>query len=172
MTRIDVGFFQLQMHNYNIISLIEEITLSVADFIQNKELTIQFDTDTEEKILACDADKIERIMLNLLSNAIKFTPPGGRINVTVRDGGEKITVIVSDTGIGIPAEDLPRIFERFYRVDKARSRMLGGTGLGLAIARQIVELSGGAISIDSELGKGTEVVFTLPAAQLAEAGWN
>ena len=111
-----------------------------------------------------DRDRLAQILINLLDNAVKFTPPGGcvRVSVSLQDGA--LEVAISDTGIGIPSTDLPRITERFYRVDKARSRELGGTGLGLAIVKHLVQAHGGELRIESELGKGTTVSFTLPAA--------
>jgi len=101
-------------------------------------------------------------VVNLISNALKYTHEKGTITVYVGNIYNDIYVKVTDTGIGIPAEALPRVFERFYRVDKARSRDLGGTGLGLSIAKEIVEAQGGTISISSEVGKGTEVTARLP----------
>lgn len=109
-----------------------------------------------------DADRITQVMTNLLTNAIDFTAPGGRVEVGVERGAGSVVVRVRDTGVGIPAADLPRVFDRFYRVDKARSREFGGTGLGLAIAKQIVEAHDGTIGIESEVGRGTEVRFSLP----------
>ena len=110
-----------------------------------------------------DAARIEQVMLNLIHNAIKFTPPLGVITCAVVPQDGHVTLSVSDTGVGISAADLPRIFERFYKADKARSG--GGTGLGLAIAKHIVELHGGQIWAESEPGKGTTIGFTLPAVQ-------
>lgn len=109
-----------------------------------------------------DRDRVEQVLANLIGNALKFTPPGGRIELRLAREGEMVRTAVVDTGVGIPLEDQPRIFERFYRVDKARSRALGGTGLGLSIARQIVEAHGGEITLTSVPGQGTEVAFTLP----------
>lgn len=109
-----------------------------------------------------DRDRVEQVLANLISNAIKFTPAGGWVELCLTRDGQVVRTTVADSGVGIPYEDQPRIFERFYRVDKARSRALGGTGLGLSIARQIVEAHGGEISLASEPGKGTEVTFTLP----------
>lgn len=112
--------------------------------------------------LTFDRDKVKQILLNILSNAYKFTPVGGKICLTAREGEDEVTITVTDTGSGIPPADLPRVFERFYRVDKTRSRKLGGTGLGLSIARQLVEAHGGRIWLESSVGKGTAISFTLP----------
>jgi two-component system phosphate regulon sensor histidine kinase PhoR len=110
--------------------------------------------------------RLEQALLNLLANAIKFNRPGGEVRVTARkaDGGD-VKIVVADTGIGIPSQDLPRIFERFYRVDKARSRQVGGTGLGLSIARHVVEGMNGKIKAESQLGRGSTFTITLPLAQ-------
>lgn len=134
---------------------------------------IRIETEKKKQVMECeiksatpkvyaDKDGIIQVVVNILSNSIKYTPEKGRISVTV--GIEKGCpyIRVKDNGIGIPAKDLPRIFERFYRVDKARSREMGGTGLGLSIAHEIIEANGGKISIDSNLGKGTEVIISLP----------
>jgi two-component system phosphate regulon sensor histidine kinase PhoR len=112
-----------------------------------------------------DHDRLVQILMNLVDNAVKYTPRGGEVRIGAsRLPGDRVEVTVTDTGIGIPRSDLPRITERFYRVDKARSRELGGTGLGLAIVRHLVLAHGGELAIDSELGQGTTVRFTLPAA--------
>jgi two-component system phosphate regulon sensor histidine kinase PhoR len=110
-----------------------------------------------------DADRLSQILVNLVDNALKYTAEGGQVTLTASRADRMVEVSVEDTGIGIPAEDLPRISERFYRVDRARSRALGGTGLGLAIVKHLVHAHGGTLQIDSELGKGTTVRFTLPA---------
>jgi two-component system phosphate regulon sensor histidine kinase PhoR len=102
--------------------------------------------------------------LNLLDNAAKYTDAKGRITVTVRATPDRVRVCVEDTGIGIPAADLPRVFERFYRVDKARSRDLGGTGLGLSIVKHLVQALGGDVFVESELGTGTRITFNRPRA--------
>jgi two-component system, OmpR family, sensor histidine kinase VicK len=112
--------------------------------------------------ISADRDRIEQVVLNIVSNSIKYTPSGGKITVYIGRLYSEVYIKVSDTGMGIPESDLPRIFERFYRVDKARSREMGGTGLGLAIAKEIVEAHKGNISIISELGKGTEITVKLP----------
>ena len=111
-----------------------------------------------------DAAALEQIVTNLLDNAVKYTDAGGRIHVGVEGDERSVRVRVQDTGIGIPEADLGRIFERFYRVDKARSRALGGTGLGLAIVKHIVHSLGGEISVESALGRGTTFSFSVPRA--------
>ena len=109
-------------------------------------------------------DRIEQVIVNIVSNAVKYNQRGGRVDISGGEKGESVFLTVSDTGLGIPEEDLPRVFERFYRVDKARSRERGGTGLGLAIAREIIEFHGGNISIRSKEGRGTSITVTLPKA--------
>jgi two-component system, OmpR family, phosphate regulon sensor histidine kinase PhoR len=119
-----------------------------------------------------DRDRLHQVMINLLDNAIKYTPRGGHVTAYAREaelngaGAERpaVALAVSDTGEGIPERDIPRLTERFYRVDRARSRELGGTGLGLAIVKHIVQLHGGALRIESKLGEGTTVTLTIPAA--------
>ncbi|MGB9681772.1 MAG: sensor histidine kinase [bacterium] len=112
--------------------------------------------------LNIDVNYMDQVISNLIDNAIKYTPSGGRIDVKVEDMGRFVKVSVSDTGIGIPREDLPRIFERFYRGDKSRNPSLGGVGLGLSIVKHIVEAHGGKVGVESELGKGSTFYFTLP----------
>jgi len=108
--------------------------------------------------------RLEQALVNLLANAVKFNRPEGKVRVETRRNGSTIGILVSDTGVGIPSRDLPRIFERFYRVDKARSRQVGGTGLGLSIVRHIVERMNGGVSATSQIGKGSVFTITLPLA--------
>ena len=125
----------------------------------------------EHLFIEADEDRLRQILLNLLSNGINYTPEGGNVTVSAEavegegDEPEKIRIIVSDTGIGIPKKDLPRIFERFYRVDKARSRSSGGTGLGLSIVKHLVELHNGSIRVESELDLGSRFIIELPLLQ-------
>ena len=109
-----------------------------------------------------DSLKLQQVFYNVIDNAIKYTPRGGEVRVELARAGKRAVVRVEDTGIGIPAADLPHIFDRFYRVDKARSRETGGTGLGLSIVRQIVLLHDGDIRAESEENKGTTFVIVLP----------
>ena len=112
-----------------------------------------------------DTVKLQQVFYNVIDNAIKYTPRGGEVHVSLARAGKRAIIRISDTGIGIPADDLPHIFDRFYRVDKARSRATGGTGLGLSIVKQIVQLHGGSILATSEEGHGTTFVIELPLAQ-------
>jgi PAS domain S-box-containing protein len=162
ITKMDSGYFELEMQNYNIINIVEEITLSVAEYIEQKQINLQFDTDIEEKIIACDPDKIERIILNLLSNAVKFTDSEGSIFVNMLDKGEYIEIIVRDTGIGIPKDKLEIIFERFRQVDKSLRRSHEGSGIGLSLVESLVKMHGGDIHVESEYGKGTRFIIKLP----------
>lgn len=120
--------------------------------------------DSVPKVLA-DQGQLEQVLLNLLDNAIKYTPDGGDVSISAGCSGERVQIQISDTGMGIPSKDLPRIFERFYRVDEGRSREQGGTGLGLSIVKHIVQLHGGEISVISEAGKGSTFTVLLSIAQ-------
>ncbi len=143
-----------------------EMTKGVADKLRidakNHSLSVSFRKDGDTKEFFGDRDRLEQVVTNIISNSIKYTPAGGEIRVVCGARYTEAFIKVSDNGIGIPQKDLPRIFERFYRVDKARSRESGGTGLGLAIAKELVELHGGKIKIESEEKKGTAVTVTLP----------
>ena len=118
-------------------------------------------TDKVPSIYA-DKDSIEQIVINILTNSIKYTPDGGLIRVYAGPIDDRVYIKVIDNGIGIPQKDLKRIFERFYRVDKARSRKMGGTGLGLSIVKEMVDGNNGTININSKLNEGTEVTMTFP----------
>lgn len=168
ITRIDSGFFNISIKNYDIINIVENITMSVANFVENRNIELIFDTEIEEKKLACDPDKIERIMLNLLANSVKFTPEGGQITVNIYDKINEIDIVVKDTGLGIPQDKLDIIFERFRQVDKTLSRNREGSGIGLSLVRSLVELHNGSISVKSEYGKGSEFILTLPVRTVEE----
>ncbi|KOA19812.1 Non-motile and phage-resistance protein [Clostridium homopropionicum DSM 5847] len=162
LSKFDSGYFKLNLKNYNIVNVIEDITLSVADYIENKGIELIFDTDVEEKIMAIDVDKIERIILNLLSNAIKFTNEGGQILVSLWDVGESVIISVKDTGIGIPQDKLGIIFDRFGQVDKTLSRNREGSGIGLSLVKSIVDMHNGNIRVKSKFGEGSDFIIELP----------
>ncbi|MBM7869753.1 PAS domain S-box-containing protein [Clostridium pascui] len=162
ITKIDNNYFSVNESNHDIVNLIENITLSVADYIENKGISITFDTDVEEKIIAFDPEKIERIMLNLLSNAVKFTPYNGNIFVKMEDNISSICIRVKDSGRGIPDNKLNSIFERFVQVDKSLTRNHEGSGIGLSLVKSLVELHGGKISVKSKENLGTEFIIDIP----------
>ncbi len=163
ITKMDSGFFEINPIKCNVVEVIEDITMSVAEYIQGKGIRLQFDTDVEEKTISADPEKIERIMLNLLSNAVKFTEDQGSVFVNIKDKGESVEVSVKDTGIGIPEDKLGIVFERFRQVNSSLTRNHEGSGIGLSIVKNLVELHGGTIRVESEYGKGTEFIFELPA---------
>lgn len=168
MSKIETGYIELHLNNLDIVSAIEDITMSVVEYGKVKGVTLIFDTDVEEKIMAFDHDKIERIMLNLLSNAFKFTNPGDEITVFVKDCGDKVSVSVKDTGIGIPADKLDFIFERFKQVDKSLTRNTEGSGIGLSLVKSLLAMHSGKIHVTSKQDVGSEFVFELPAKIIAE----
>jgi PAS domain S-box-containing protein len=162
ITKIDSGYYDINMGHYDIVKIVEDITVSVAQYIEGKGLSFEFDTDIEEKVIVCDPDQIERIMLNLISNAIKFTKPGGKISIYIKDKGSSITISVKDTGIGIPKEKQKVIFERFRQIDKSLTREHEGSGIGLSLVKSLVEMHDGTISLISESGRGSEFIVELP----------
>jgi len=162
ITKMDAGYFKLELRNYNIVNVVEEITLSIAQYIEKKDVTLIFDTEVEEKIVAIDPNAMERIMLNLLSNAIKFTDAGEEIIVNIYDKEDSVLISVKDTGIGIPKDKLDGIFDRFNQIDKTLKRNQQGTGIGLSLVESLVKMHNGEICVHSEFGKGTEFIIKLP----------
>ena len=168
LSKIAAGFFELHLSNNNIVSVVEEIVMSVTNFTDSKNIQIIFDTDIEEKNIACDPEKIERIVLNLISNAIKFSNEGDAILVEVKDKDEFVEISVTDNGIGIEEKYLKVIFDRFKQVDKALSRNTEGTGIGLSLVKSIVQLQGGSIHVESKIGKGSKFTVILPAKKVTQ----
>lgn len=162
ISKIDAGYFCINPQNVDIVNVVENITMSVVDYVESKNISIIFDTEMEEKVLACDPDSLERVILNLLSNAIKFTPTGESIEVNIYDKEDFVAISVKDTGIGIPFEKQTSIFDRFVQVDKSLSRNREGSGIGLSLVRSLVELNNGTISLISKPNKGSEFIIELP----------
>lgn len=162
MTKIDAGYLQFKPKCCNFVKIVEDITLSTVSFIEEKGICLTFDTDIEEKVMFCDPDMVERIVLNLLSNAVKFTPEGGRINVSIYDKDNIIVLSVKDNGIGIPPEMEEIIFDRFIQVDNTSTRDREGSGIGLSLVRSLVEMHGGTISVKSKQGEGSEFIVEIP----------
>lgn len=161
-TRLDVGFLEKHAKNHNIVKIVEDITLSIEEFTENKGIKLYFSKSTDERIISCDVDKIERIMLNLISNAIKFTDPGGSIFVSVTDENDNVVISVKDTGIGIPDDKQKVIFDRFVQVQQTLVRNHEGSGIGLSMSKSFVEMHGGTLRAESEYGKGSEFIIELP----------
>ena len=168
ISKMDTGMYELRCSNQNIINIIEDITLSVADYTKNNKINLVFDTDSEEVITYCDPDKIERIMLNILSNAIKFTPENGFIDVSINSTESEVVVSIKDSGVGIPKDKLDVIFDRFGQVEGSFNRKAEGSGIGLSLVKNLVELHGGNIKVYSKINEGTEFIFTIPIVKIAE----
>ena len=169
ISKIDSNYYELHLQNCNIIELVENITMSVAEYVENKGISLVFDTNVEELNLACDPDQMERIILNLLSNATKFTSSGGGIWVNIHAIGDNVKIIIKDTGAGISQDKLDCIFDRFQQVDTSLTRMHEGSGIGLSLVKSLVEKHNGHINVKSELGKGAEFVIELPCVTMPEA---
>jgi two-component system, OmpR family, phosphate regulon sensor histidine kinase PhoR len=167
LSRIELKTQQFHFAAYDVNGLLGDILDSMRPIAGRKEISLDLDPAPAGAEVFCDSQAMYQILSNLLDNAVKYTPEGGVITVggrpfTDREGIRRVEVFVRDTGAGIPPEDLPRLFERFYRVDKARSRELGGTGLGLAIVKHLVRAQGGEVRVESQLGHGSTFLFTLP----------
>ena len=159
--RLDSESTDLLLRRYPLDEVIRPAVRKFAPQFIHKRLTLRYEPGTQTALT--DEKWLGFVIEQVLSNAVKYTPSGGRIRLTAqRAGANHVRITVEDNGVGIPADDVPRLFERFYRVDKARSRAAGGTGLGLAIAKEIVEQHEGKIALTSEYGKGTTVTITLP----------
>ncbi len=160
-----------QFAAYRVAPLLADAVDAIRPVADKKDIQLEFEPVAASLEVFCDAQAFHQILGNLLDNAVKFSPPGGRVRVRARHRiqDSSIEIAVQDQGPGIPPEDLPRVFERFYRVDKARSRELGGTGLGLAIVKHLVLAHGGSVRVESELGRGSVFYFTLPIDAPASA---
>ena len=165
LSRLDNQQLKWNMEEMSFVNLVKSAVEKMEMEARNKNQMLESYVIGDVPNIEADYGRIEQVVFNLLSNAIKYTPESGKISVYIGKTKNEVYMKVTDTGIGIPENDLPRIFERFYRVDKARSREMGGTGLGLAIAREIVEAHSGVITIISERDKGTEVLVRLPVRQ-------
>ena len=161
LARADMGALELRKEVVDLGGLVREVWEEVRLWAEDKGVELLFQEDGEARVMG-DRGRLRQLALNLIDNAIKYTPSGGRVELRVVRDGDEVTFSVADTGEGIPPEDLQRIFERFYRVDKARSRQRGGTGLGLSICKWIAEAHGGKISAESELGRGSKFHVSLP----------
>jgi PAS domain S-box-containing protein len=161
VTKIEGGGIQLDRNKFNIIDILNDVIEKFKPLINAHGLSLSSDIPVDEVILNGDEDKLKQVFEGLLNNAIKFTDSGGRIFVSVRSLYKEIEIIISDTGIGIPENDIPNIFQKFYRVSRP-GKEIPGTGLGLVFVKQIVDLHKGLITVNSEVNMGTSFVIKLP----------
>jgi signal transduction histidine kinase len=168
LAQMDSWKYQLEVGPANMSTVVQTAIESVEAKAQRFGIKIYF-SDAGEHRCICDVQKLYQVFLNLLDNAIKYSDSGARVDVEIEEDDSTLTVRIRDTGVGIPKEDLNQLFERFYRVDKDRSRATGGSGLGLAISRQIVEMHGGTISVESEVDVGSVFEVRLPKAFLSRS---
>lgn len=164
MASLENKKYEIQVSTVNLNALIDEVVLITESAYKTKGLYLTTDLSRNLRKVRADSIRVKQVLLNLLSNALKYTRSGG-VNISSSARGALATVTVSDTGIGIPEEDLDKVFEAFFQVDKSNDREDYGTGLGLSISKQLIELHGGQMSIKSELGKGTSVFFSLPLVE-------
>ncbi len=165
LSRYDSNKKKTKKETFDLGNLVKRCQEKLAIEIKKKGHTVNSFVTADVPPVYADKDDIERVVLNILTNSIKYTPDNGEIKIYVGFVYNDAYIKIFDNGIGIPEEDLSRIFERFYRVDKARTREMGGTGLGLSIAKEILDKNGGSIDIKSKVGEGTEVVIRIPTKQ-------
>ena len=155
------GYIKLKKVNIKVIEILRAVKDSTRMLIEEKSLSLSEECEDEISVFA-DYDRLMQILINIIGNSIKYTEPNGNIWIKIKREKFSIVFSIKDTGIGIPKEDLPFIFEKFYRVDKSRQSEQGGTGLGLNISLVLIELHGGKIRATSEMGIGTEIIFEIP----------
>lgn len=162
LARLEARNEKLEITEIRLPVLLHQFSQEWAVKAEKKKITLNLDVDADLPPLVADEFRLEQVLNNLLDNAIKFTSEGGRIGISARMAGGRIEIRVEDNGIGIPLSDLKHIFERFYRVEKARTREKGGTGLGLSIVKHIMALHGGTVEAKSDVGKGTAIILCFP----------
>ncbi|MCB0581746.1 MAG: response regulator, partial [Phaeodactylibacter sp.] len=173
LSKLDAGKLELNLAQGNILPFLRYVTESFHSFALNQKVNLNFYSDAEEIIMDYDPEKMLEVLSNLLSNALKFTPEYGKVQVVVkeknREGKPHLELTVSDTGIGIAPERLPHVFDRFYQVETGNTRKAEGTGIGLALVKELVDLMGGTIDVESEVGEGASFRVMLPVTRQADA---
>jgi signal transduction histidine kinase/DNA-binding response OmpR family regulator len=164
ISRIESGRIELDVARIDLTTIIDSVVTTMRPLLDGKTQTLTLDLEPDLPLAMGDYDRMVQVITNLVSNAHKYTQAGGLIHVRAERAGDLLRVAVEDNGIGIPAEDVPKLFSRFFRVDTSLTREVGGTGLGLSIVKSIVELQGGTVSVDTELDRGSTFAFTLPVA--------
>ena len=163
LSQMEIGEIRMHFEYFDIYQLVEDVVEQFESKFQRKEISFSIQPEEKQQILVyADPQRIFQVLLNLTSNAINYTDDGGDVEIKLDLKKNEVNVSVIDSGIGIPKEDMERVFQRFYRVDKSRSRKQGGTGLGLAIVKHIIELHQSKIVVNSKVGKGSTFSFKLP----------
>jgi two-component system phosphate regulon sensor histidine kinase PhoR len=166
LSELETKNLSIKLVSFPLGSIVRQACMLFEDRARSKGITINLENVEEMPLVMVDPGRMEQVLVNLLDNAIKYIHESGSVTISFVDTDDMVRVSVADTGIGIPSSDLPRIFERFYRVDAARSREQGGTGLGLSIVKHIIQLHGGNITVESLPAKGSTFSFTLIKAEL------
>jgi signal transduction histidine kinase len=168
LSRLESGEVPLHREETPLGPLVSQVVSEIEVARAAREVTLARELPDDLPPVDADRERVHQVLFNLVDNAVRFTPEGGAVTIAAHRHNGSVEISVADTGVGIPPEHLPRLFERFYRVDTARAREDGGTGIGLAIARSVVEAHGGHIKAESELGKGSVFTFDLPVAAAAK----
>jgi histidine kinase len=166
LSRVEAGAYELNIHSTRVSDLLTAAEARLGRQFEEKDVILEIAIPDDLPQVLADEDRIGQVLLNLVGNALQYTPPGGKVRVTAAAQSGEVYIAVSDSGMGIPAEHLPHLFTRFYRVDKSRSRAGGGSGIGLTIAKYLVEAQGGSIWAQSEgASRGSTFTFSLPIAR-------
>ncbi len=162
VVRINTGRMELRYSNKDVTKLLKQVVVNVSSMAEKKNIKIEFVSKGNGFTFFWDEDQLEKVIVNLIYNSLKFTPEQGTIKVGCKDKGDEVVISIKDSGIGIPEDQVGRVFDTFYQVDSGSKRSYEGSGMGLSLCRQIVELHGGKIWAESKLGEGTKMIFTLP----------
>ena len=168
LSRLESGELPLLREETPLAPLVTQVLSEIEVARSDRGVAVESALPTDLPPVDVDRERVHQVLFNLVDNAVRFTPAGGAVTVSAHAFNGSVEIRVADTGVGIPPEHLPRLFERFYRADPSRSREDGGTGIGLAIARSVVEAHGGHIKAESELGAGSVFTFDLPVAAAAK----
>jgi Signal transduction histidine kinase len=172
LSRLQSGKITLDIQKVDIVELIANISAKFQPIFNSKNISFDFEKPEDEVFIAADGDRVEQLMVIFIDNAVKYTPRGGKIGIRLIEDDGLVRIAIKDSGIGIPEEDIPYIWERFYKVDKSRTGKSSGTGLGLSIAKNIIELHGQKAEVRSTVGEGTEFEFTMKRYKQPSAGKN
>ena len=160
--RMEEGFEDFDRDHVDLKLIVSSVKNKFNALLEETGVNLLVRVDSKIPLVFCNRDRIEQVFINLIDNAIRHTPAGGSILITIANKADRVVIEISDTGTGIPEEDLPMIWERFYKADKSRTRVQSGTGLGLAIVKRIIEIHKGCINVQSKPGKGTTFTIVLP----------